>query len=52
MGREARDGSNMVVQMKTSFFEHVKAEFIKDLVVMDGIEKIENALGAKAPTEN
>ena len=38
--------------MKTSFFEHVKAEFIKDLVDVDGIEKVENALGAKAPTEN
>ena len=24
LGVEARDGSNMVIEMKTSFFEHVK----------------------------
>ena len=52
LGTEARDGSNMVIQMKTSFFEHVKAEFIKDLVCMEGIELVENALGAKASTES
>ena len=33
----------MAVQMKTSFFQHA----IKDLANVDGIEKVENALGAK-----
>ena len=52
LGTEARDGSNMVVQMRTSFFEYVKAEYIKDLVSLDGIVQVENALGAKASTEH
>ena len=52
MGVEARDGSNMVIETKTSFFEHIKACFINDLVKMNGIESVENAVAAKAPTEN
>ena len=52
LGTEARDGSNMVIQMKTSFFEHVKAGFIHDLVSMEGIEQIDNAIGAKVSTES
>ena len=47
LGTEARDGSNMVIQMKTSFFEHVKAQFINDLLKIEDIEKVENAIGAK-----
>ena len=51
-GTEARDGSNMVVLLKTSLFEHVKAIFINELVEMESIEQVENALGSKASTEN
>ena len=52
LGTEARNGSNMVIELKTSFFEHVKAEFIKDLMTKENIKQVENALGAKASTEN
>ena len=52
MGVEARDGSNMVVEMKTSFFEYVKAEFINDLIRTSGIVSVENGLASKAKTEN
>ena len=31
LGIEARDGSNMVIEMKTSFVEHVKGNFINDM---------------------
>ena len=31
-GTDARDGSNVVILMKTSFFEHVKSSFMEDLV--------------------
>ena len=52
LGTEARDGSNMVIQMKTSFFEHVKAEFVKDILKHKDIEMVDNGLAAKASTEN
>ena len=52
MGIEARDGSNMVLELKTSFFEHVKANFIQELVGMNGIDDVENGVAAKATTEN
>ena len=52
LGIEARDGSNMVVQMRTSFFEHVKSKFIEDMLNHKDIEKVENALGAKVASEN
>ena len=52
LGVEARDGSNMVIEMKTSFFEHVKAVFIDDLKKKDGIESVDNAVAAKAETES
>ena len=51
LGTEARNGSSMVVEMKTSFFEHVKSEFIKELITQDGIKNVDNAIGAKANTE-
>jgi hypothetical protein len=31
-GADARDGSSVVILMKTSFFEHVKSTFMEDLV--------------------
>ena len=52
MGVEARDGSNTVIEMKTSFFEHVKKSFINDLMTSNGIESVENGVAAKAPTES
>ena len=52
MGVEARDGSNMVIEMKTSFFENVKAKFVHDMLVTEGIVTVENAVAAKAPTES
>ena len=50
-GTDSKDGSNVVILMKTSFFEHMKACFIQDLRQMDGIIEIDNAIGSKAPTE-
>ena len=47
-GTEARDGSNVVILLKTSFFEHMKQEYIKDLTKNPDIEGIGNALGSKA----
>ena len=52
LGTEARDGSNMVVLLKTSFFEHVKANFINEVEKYEGIEIVQNAVGSKACTEN
>ena len=51
-GTEARDGSNMVVLLKTSFFEHVKANFVNEVEKKEGIEIVQNAIGTKACTEN
>ena len=47
-GTDAKDGSNVVVLMKTSFFEHVKKAFMKDLAVMDEVIEIGNASATKA----
>ena len=52
MGTEARNGSNIVMELRTSFFEHVKAKFVNDLLGNDGIKHVENAQGAKASTES
>ena len=52
LGTEARDGSNMVIEMKTSFFEYVKSQFVQDILKNQDIVKVENAFGAKATTEN
>ena len=51
-GTEAKYGSNMVILMKTTFFEHLKAEFIHDLSHMECIGSIENPLGSKADTDD
>ena len=52
LATEARDGSNVVIEMKTSFFEHTKSEFIKYLAQNQDIQKIDNAVGAKAQSAN
>ena len=49
--KEAKDFSNVVMPMRASFFEHVKAHFIQDLMVKQGITSVDNAKGAKAVTE-
>ena len=41
----------MVLQFKTSFFEHLKNTFIPDLLQMKNITEVKNAIGAKAPSE-
>ena len=51
IGKEARDGSNVTVPMRASFFEFVKFNFIQEIENNDDIVKIENAEGVKAPTE-
>ena len=45
-----RDGSNMVIKTKTSFFEYIKAQFIEDLLKVKEIETEDNILAAKAAT--
>ena len=52
IGKEAKSGSNITVPMKASFFEYVKANFIKEIAENEGILRIENAEGGKAATEN
>ena len=49
-GTDGKDGSNVVLLMKTSFFEHVKSAFIQDLINKEGISGIENAVATKAQT--
>ena len=51
-GTDAKDGSNVLVLMKTSFFEHVKAAFIQDLKSMEGVTAVDNAVGTKVHSEN
>ena len=41
----------MVLQFKTSFFEHLKNTFIPDLLQMKNITEVKNAIGAKASSE-
>ena len=47
-GTEAKDGSNMVFLLKTSFFEHVKAQFVDDLASEENISGITNVVATKA----
>ena len=51
-GADAKDGSNVVILMKTSFFEHVKSAFMKDMMNAGDIIKIGNATASKAPSAN
>ena len=51
-GADAKDGSNVVILMKTSFFELVKSSFMQDLINMDGVTLIKNAVGKKALPTN
>ena len=49
LGTEARDGSNMVIQAKTSFFEHVKAQFIDDILNSKILKRLTMLLAPKLP---
>ena len=51
ISNEAKDCSNTVIQMKTSFFEFTKAKFIEEILQNDDIESVQNAEAAKAATE-
>ena len=51
-GVEARDCSNMVLLLKTSFFEHVKNRFISDIMNREEITDVKNAVGAKVDSES
>ena len=51
-GTEARDGSNVVLLMRTSFFEHTKSQFIKDITKNADIVNVDNALGSKVSSAN
>ena len=42
-GKDAKDGSNVAILMKTSFFEHLKSAFIQDLIKNEAIT-IQNKL--------
>ena len=50
--KEAKDGSNAVVQMKASFFDYTKAKFIEEIQQSDDIISVENAEAAKATTDS
>ena len=52
IGKEAKNFSNVTVPMRASFFEHVKACFIKDLLTFPDILRVENVEVAKAATES
>ena len=52
IGKEAKDGSNIMFPMKASFFEFVKLYMINELEDNDDIISVENAEGAKAGSEN
>ena len=49
--KEARNGSNVKIEMKTSFFEFAKARLIQDLQANVDIVSIENGEAVKAATE-
>ena len=46
-GVDAKDGSNVVLFLKTSLFEYVKSQMMQDLLKMDEVRKIDNAVGIK-----
>ena len=52
LGTEAKDGSNVVLKLKTSFFEYAKHNLLNDLSKNDAIEKIENELGSTASSNS
>ena len=51
-GVDAKDGSNVVLFLKTSLFEYVKSQMMQDLLKMDEVRKIDNAVGIKVKSAN
>ena len=52
LSKEAKHASNTIVQMKASFFDFTKANFIEEMQQSEDIINIQNAEAAKAATEN
>ena len=52
LAKEAKDCSNVVVQMKASFFDYTKAKFIDEVQENNDINDISNGEAAKAATES
>ena len=52
VGEESKNGSNVVILLKTSFFEYVKTEYIKELHSNCDIFHIGNATVAKAASQS
>ena len=52
LSKEAKDASNAIVQMKASFFDFTKANFIEEMQQSEDIINIQNAEAAKAATES
>ena len=52
IAKEAKDGSNTIIQMRASFFDFIKAKFIDELSQNVEIDDIQNAEAAKAATES
>ena len=51
IAREATDGSNLVIQMKPSFFDFTKAKFIDEIQQNEDIGDVQNGEAVKAATE-
>ena len=52
ISKEAKNFSNVIIHMRASFFEFVKANFIHELEQSPSIVNIQNAEGVKANTES
>ena len=52
ISKEAKDLSNIVIQMRASFFEYMKSHLLEELESNQNILKIENAERSKAMTES
>ena len=52
INKEAKNHSNVIIHMKASFFEYVKANFVHELEQNPSITTIKNAEGVKAATES
>ena len=52
MGADAKDGSNVVLFLKTSLFEYVKSQMMQDMLKKVDVKKIDNAVGVKVKSAN
>ena len=51
LAKEAKDGSNVIIQMRASFFEFTKAKFIDEIQHNDDVSDVQNGEAVKAATE-